>query len=164
SCVNCSTRQVSTWSSCTMALVMMWTGSGFTTQQILTMPRLSGRATWAINKIRNCCVISQLEKYGYSTEMILLPNCLPIPPVSQPSDRIMAHREANPCPRTVVGGLFMDPLLHRPVHSRPARSERTDQRNGLPTLLHSGEYRSPKTRRLTLRHTSAGRSLAKTGA
>src|SRR6266446_9903417 len=121
-----------------MALVTMWTGSGFTTQQILTMPMLSGRATWAINKIRNCCVISQLGKYGSSTEMTLSRSCLPIHPVSQPSDRIMAHREANPCPRTVTGGLFMDPLLHRHVHPRPARSERTDQRNGLPTLLHPG--------------------------
>src|SRR5437868_9769034 len=124
--VNCNTRQVSTWSWWTMALVTRWTGSGFTTQQILTMPRLSGRATWAIDKIRNCCVISQLGKYGSSTEMTLPRSCLPIHPVSQPSDRIMAHQEANPCPRTVAGGLFMDRLLYRSVHPRSERSEWAD--------------------------------------
>src|SRR5216117_2285423 len=100
----------------------MWTGSGFTTPRILTMPKLSGRATWATNKIRRYCAISQLEKYGSSTETNLHPPCLHILLASQPIDRILAHREANPRPRAFACAVFVDGLRRRHVHPRPPRS------------------------------------------
>src|SRR2546430_7297717 len=124
--MNCSGLQVSTWSSCTMAHVTMWTGNGFTTTRILTTLKLSGRATWATNKIRSCCVISQLEKYGCSMETTLHPGCLPILPTRQPIDRILAHREANPRPRAFACAVFVDGLRGRHVHPRPPRSQPTD--------------------------------------
>src|SRR5438034_6031592 len=132
--VNCSALRVSTWSSCATAHVTMWTGNGFTTRQILTMPKSSGRAIRAI-KIRNYCAISQLEKYGSSMETTLHPPCLHILLASPPIDRILAHREANPRPRSFAGSLLVDGLRRRDVHPRAARSQRPAQRHGLSTLL-----------------------------
>src|SRR2546429_687065 len=161
--MNYSGLQVSTWSSCTMAPVTMWTGNGFTTRQILTMPKSCGRAIRAI-KIRNYCAISQVEKYGSSMETTLHPPCLLILPTRQSIDRILAHREANPRPRAFACAVFVDGLRRRHVHPRSPRSQRTAQRHGLPSLLHTRKHRPTKTRRPTLRRANAGFTPAKTCA
>ena len=97
-------------------------------------------------------------------EMTLRPSYLLIFPASQNIDRIMAHPKANPRPRAFAGNLLVDGLCHRHVHPGLARSQRSHQRDGLPTLLHARKYRPAKTRRLALQHTSPSCSPAKTRA
>src|SRR5258708_11510239 len=54
---------------------MTLTGSGYTTKQILMLPRWCGRATWGGAPTRNCSITFEIGRYGWSRATALPLSC-----------------------------------------------------------------------------------------